>query len=145
MAALHIMQVLRCDFGAKRAFLLAALRPAGLLIYFQDFRSFSNPGIRRFLTDLDLAPPLPPPHPPCLSDCWRLQFVNFNLFCSRALTLALARSRSSALASLGGVKHVRAAQQVTSLTFLLLQRCRRSPSYASCMLTCRCFFFYAKH
>ena len=50
------MQVLRHDFGAKRAFVLAALRPAGLLIYFQDFRSFSNPGIRRFLTDLDPPP-----------------------------------------------------------------------------------------
>lgn len=59
------MQVLRCDFGAKRAFLFKALRPARLLIYFQDFRSFSNPGIRRFLTDLDLAPPLPPAPPVC--------------------------------------------------------------------------------
>lgn len=68
------MLVLRHDFGAKRAFLLKALRPAGLLIYFQDFRSFSNPGIRRFLTDLD-----PPPPPPlCLSYCRRLQFVNLN-------------------------------------------------------------------
>lgn len=53
MAALHIMQVLCHDFGAKRAFLLKAAGPAKPLIYFQDFRSFSNPGIRRFLTDLD--------------------------------------------------------------------------------------------
>lgn len=60
MAALHIMQVLCHDFGAKRAFLLKAAGPAKLLIYFQDFRSFSNPGIRRFLTDLDPSPLLHP-------------------------------------------------------------------------------------
>lgn len=57
------MQVLCHDFGAKRAFLLKAAGPAKLLIYFQDFRSFSNPGIRRFLTDLDLSTPPPPPLP----------------------------------------------------------------------------------
>lgn len=54
------MQVLCHDFGAKRAFLLKAAGPAKLLIYFQDFRSFSNPGIRRFLTDLDPSPLLHP-------------------------------------------------------------------------------------
>lgn len=54
------MQVLCHDFGAKRAVLLKTAGPAKLLIYFQDFRSFSNPGIRRFLTDLD---PSPPPQP----------------------------------------------------------------------------------
>lgn len=52
------MQVLCHDFGAKRAFLLKAAEPTELLIYFQDFRGFSNPGIRRFLTDLDTSPPL---------------------------------------------------------------------------------------
>lgn len=95
------MQVLCHDFGAKRAFLLKAAGPAKLLIYFQDFRSFSNPGIRRFLTDLD---PSPPPHlflhpfcsgPPTLSlslllshfsQCWRLQFVNLNPFYSNTFT-----------------------------------------------------------
>ena len=61
MAALHIMLVLCHDFGAKRAFLLKAAGPAKLLIYFQDFRSFSSPRIRRFLTDLG-ASPLPQPH-----------------------------------------------------------------------------------
>lgn len=54
------MQVLCHDFGAKRAFLLKAAGPVKLLIYFQDFRSFSNPGIRRFLTDLDPSPLLHP-------------------------------------------------------------------------------------
>lgn len=96
------MQVLCHDFGAKRAFLLKAAGPAKLLIYFQDFRSFSNPGIRRFLTDLDLSSPLLHPHlflsstlsaqgpllslAPSLSYCWRLQFVNLNPFYANTFT-----------------------------------------------------------
>lgn len=93
MAALHIMLVLCHDFGAKRAFLLKAAGPAKLLIYFQDFQSFSSPGIRHFLTDLGtsslpqphfllsstlstLPPPTSPPHP-----CFRTLVVLASAVC----------------------------------------------------------------